>query len=116
MAKVLAVEDEPLVRAMVVETLENAGHTVLDAPDGEAALAIIRNAPDLALVVTDIRMPRMDGFALALAARQLRPDLGLVFMTGYSELAAPAGLAGVKTMRKPFDPDELISVVDEILD
>jgi CheY-like chemotaxis protein len=115
MAKILAVEDEALVRILIVETLNDEGHTVLEAPDGEAALAIVHATPDLDLIVTDVRMPKMDGFALAVRAHQLRPELGVLFMTGYSGTDVPPELPSVKVMQKPFDPDELIVAIDSML-
>ena len=115
MAKILAVEDEALVRILIVETLSDVGHTVLEAPDGEAALAIVKETPDLDLIVTDVRMPKMDGFALAVNAHHVRPDLGILFMTGYSGTEVPPELPSVKVMQKPFDPDELVVAIAAML-
>ncbi|MGA9795333.1 MAG: response regulator [Rhizomicrobium sp.] len=115
MAKILAVEDEALVRILIVETLNDVGHTVLEAPDGEAALAIVNQTPDLDLIVTDVRMPKMDGFSLAVRAHQLRPGLGVLFMTGYSGADAPPELPAVKVMQKPFDPEDLIVAINSML-
>ena len=115
MTKILAVEDEALVRLLVVEALETAGYEVLEAPDGEEALSILRNTPDIALIVSDVRMPRLNGYALALAARQMRPEIGLLLMTGYSEASRPAGLASVTVLNKPFDPDRLVDMVGKIV-
>jgi CheY-like chemotaxis protein len=115
MAKILAVEDEALVRILIVETLSDVGHTVLEAPDGEAALAIVKATPDLDLIVTDVRMPKMDGFALAVNAHKLRPDLSVLFMTGYSGTDVPPELPAVKVMQKPFDPDELVVAIEAML-
>jgi len=115
MAKILAVEDEPLVRMLVVETLSEAGHTVLEAPDGEVALAIVRETPDLDLIVTDVRMPKLDGFALAIATQQLRPKLGVLFMTGYMGTEVPAQLSRAKVMQKPFDPDIFVLTIGKML-
>lgn len=115
MAKILAVEDETLVRLLVVETLSDVGHTVLEAEDGEAALEIIRKTPDLDLIVTDVRMPKMDGFTLAMNSRLMRPDLRVLFMTGYSGTEVPPELPAVKVMQKPFDPDDLVKAIDVII-
>ncbi|MBV8976513.1 MAG: response regulator [Alphaproteobacteria bacterium] len=115
MAKILAVEDEYFVRSLVVETLADAGHSVLDAADGEEALAIVKDSPDIALIVTDVRMPRLDGFALARLARELRPGLAVLFMTGYTGASPPAELATAKMLNKPFAPEELVATVDAIL-
>jgi len=115
MPKILAVEDEELVRLLVVETLENAGYSVREAGDGEAALAILATEPDIGLIVTDIRMPRLDGYSLASAARRDRPQIALLFMTGYAGNAAPPDLAAVSMLRKPFDPDDLLAAVGRLL-
>jgi two-component system cell cycle sensor histidine kinase/response regulator CckA len=115
MAKVLAVEDEALVRLLLVEALEEAGHQVFEAPDGEAALGVIDRIPDLDAIVTDIRMPRLDGFGLAMAARRKRPDLPLVFMTGYSDAAVPDALKDIETLHKPFDPQRIVIAVEQAL-
>jgi CheY-like chemotaxis protein len=115
MTKILAVEDEALVRLLVVEALETAGYEVLEAPDGEAALSILRNTPDIALIVSDVRMPRLDGYALALAVRKVWPGIGFLLMTGYSEATRPAELASVKILNKPFDPDRLVEIVGKMV-
>ena len=115
MAKILTVEDEGLVRILIVETLLDAGHTVLEAPDGELALAIVKENPDIDLIVTDVRMAKLDGFALACAAKRLRPGLAVLFMTGYMGTDVPAELSFAKVMQKPFDPDDLVVAVNHML-
>jgi CheY-like chemotaxis protein len=115
MAKILAVEDESLVRILIVETLADAGHQVLEAADGESALAIIMETPDIDLVVTDVRMAKMDGFALAICAREVRPDLNVLFMTGYMGTDVPAKIENAKVLQKPFDPDDLLAAIDTML-
>ena len=116
MANILAVEDEALVRFLIVEALELAGHTVQAASDGEAALEIVRKFPQLDVLVSDVRMPKMDGFTLALRARETLPTLGVLFMTGYTEAALPKELAMARVMLKPFSPDELIAAIGTILE
>ena len=116
MAKILVVEDEAIVRLLVVETLQNCGHSVLEAADGQAALDLVQDYSDLELIVTDIRIPKMDGFALACSARQLRPALGLVFLTGYVRVQPPEELSPCVVICKPFDPDNLARQVTAILD
>jgi CheY-like chemotaxis protein len=114
MQKILAVEDEALVRMLVVETLEGAGYAVREAADGEAALGVIKDDPEIAVIVTDIRMPKMDGFGLASSARRLKPDVRLLFMTGFSGDAVPPELTSVNILRKPFDPNDLLLAVASI--
>jgi CheY-like chemotaxis protein len=115
MTKILAVEDEGLVRMLIVETLESEGYAVLEAPDGEAALSLVQSTPDLDLIVTDVRMPKMDGFQLAHAARRERPSLNLLFVTGYLGTEIPKEFSADKILQKPFDPDRLAAAVREIL-
>jgi CheY-like chemotaxis protein len=116
MAKILVVEDEAIVRLLVVDTLKNCGHTVLEAADGQTALELIRQCPDLDMLVSDIRLPKMDGFSLAGAARQLLPGLRLLFLTGYLRTVAPAELSPVVIVEKPFDSDNLANQVAAVLD
>ena len=115
MARILAVEDEALVRFLIVETLEVAGHTVQAAADGEAALEMVRNSPQFDVLLSDVRMPRMDGYTLALRAREVLPSLGLMFMTGYTEASLPRELSFARTMLKPFSPDDLVAAIDALL-
>ncbi|MDE2184409.1 MAG: response regulator [Alphaproteobacteria bacterium] len=115
MAKILAAEDEPLVRILIVEALTEAGHTVVEACDGEVALAIVKSTPDLDIVVSDVRMPKMDGFSLATAARAVRPLLKMFFITGYPGTTLPANLTDAKVMQKPFDPNELVARIEAIV-
>ena len=116
MAKILVAEDEAIVRLLIVETLRQCGHSVCEAADGQAALETIRDCPDLDMIVSDIRVPRLDGFALARSARQLRPDLGLLFLTGYVRAQPPEELSSAVILHKPFDPDNLARQVAAILD
>jgi len=115
MAKILAVEDEALVRMLIVETLVDAGHDVLEASDGDQALAIVQKTSDLDLIVTDVRMSKMDGFSLAQAAREVRPDLPVLFMTGYMGTDVPAKMPDAKVMQKPFDPEDLLAAISLML-
>jgi len=115
MAKILAVEDEALVRMLIVETLVEAGHDVLEASDGDQALAIVLETPDLDLIVTDVRMSKMDGFTLAQAAREARPGLSVLFMTGYMGTDVPAKMPDAKVMQKPFDPEDLLAAINLML-
>ena len=116
MAKILVAEDEAIVRLLVVETLRNYGHTVSEAADGQAALELIRDCPGLDLMVSDIRLPKLDGFSLARSARQLRPNLRLLFLTGYVRAQPPEDLSPVVIIRKPFDPENLVKQVAAMLD
>ena len=116
MAKILVVEDEAIVRLLVAETLRTCGHSVLEAGDGQAALDVIQECLDLDLLVSDIRLPKIDGFSVARRARQLRPGLQLLFLTGYVRAELPSELLPAIIIRKPFDPDNLARKVAGMLE
>jgi CheY-like chemotaxis protein len=84
MARVLIAEDEQPVRELLVRALALDGHDVEAAPDGAAALERLSTEGPFDLLLTDIRMPVMDGIALALAAARDNPDLAIILMTGYA--------------------------------
>ena len=117
MSQILVAEDEAMLRAIAVEMLEDAGYNVFQAGDGEEALALLRNNPGIEVLVSDIKMPRMDGYALAEAGLQLRPELKILLMTGYAQ-DPPAGLLRareVHTLHKPFNLERLCELVGEML-
>jgi|GEM_PF-631041 len=116
MAKILVAEDEAIIRLLVVETLRACGHTVLEAGDGQAALDVIKECAELDLIVSDIRLPKLDGFSLARSARQLRPDIELLFLTGYVRAQPPEELSPFVIIRKPFDSDNLARKVAGMLE
>ena len=116
MNQILVAEDEAMLRLIAVEMLEDAGFTVLQAGDGEEALALLKTNPQIRLLVSDIKMPRMDGYALVEAGRTLRPDLKVLLMTGYAEDPPPqvAALKDIRTLHKPFNLDRLCQLAGEL--
>jgi CheY-like chemotaxis protein len=113
---VLVVEDEPLLRMVVVEVLSDAGHAVLEAGDGIEALEILgKSAIDL--LITDIQMPRMNGYQLVEAAMERWPKMKILLVTGYARESVPPAVlsAGLQTLHKPFDVDGLPGVVSALL-
>lgn len=84
MARILIAEDERTVRELLARALTQDGHEVEAAPDGAAALEQLSARVPFDLLLTDIRMPIMDGIALSLAAAREHPDLVIVLMTGYA--------------------------------
>jgi CheY-like chemotaxis protein len=84
MARVLIAEDEQPVRDLLLRALAQDGHEVEGAPDGAAALEQLSASSAFDLLLSDIRMPIMDGIALALAAARDHPFLSIVLMTGYA--------------------------------
>ena len=86
----LLAEDEAMLRVIAVEMLEDAGFEVFEAADGVEALELLKAHPEISLLVSDIKMPRMDGYALAEAGLALRPELKILLMTGYAQEPPPA--------------------------
>jgi CheY-like chemotaxis protein len=118
-ATVLVVDDEPTVRMLIVDVLEDADHTVIEAENAAAALLVLRSAQIIDLVITDVGLPGgMNGRQLAEAAREARPDLKILFITGYAENAmmSPGQLApGMHVMMKPFSIDGLSRKVNALI-
>ncbi|TDF82445.1 response regulator [Pseudomonas sp. H9] len=113
-APLLVVEDDAIVRMLIIDVLETLGYAVVEAQDGAAALAILHN-PDqaLALMMTDIGLPDMNGQALAAKAREVRPLLPILFASGYAEnTQVPEGM---HLIGKPFSIDQLRDKVQSIL-
>ena len=107
---VLVVEDESAVRALVVDVLEELGYRALEAADGPSGLRLLQSNRRIDLLVTDIGLPGLNGRQLADAARERRPDLRVLFMTGYAENATIANGfldPGMSMITKPFAIDAL---------
>lgn len=116
---ILVVEDEERVRHMSVDALRSLGYTVVQASDGEQALAVLAIQPRVDLLFTDIVMPGMNGRQLADAAREQRPDLKVLFTTGYTRNAVVHNGVldpGVAFISKPFGVDQLALKVRQVLD
>jgi CheY-like chemotaxis protein len=115
---VLVVEDEPVVRGIIVEMLHDQGYRTREAPDGAAGLRILQLDKPVDLLLTDIGLPGMNGRQLADQARKLRPNLKILFMTGYAENAANAEgflQPGMDMITKPFDLGHLSQRVRDII-
>ncbi|MCM2256356.1 MAG: response regulator [Vicinamibacteria bacterium] len=117
---ILVVEDEPALRAVIQEVLEDHGYTVLVAADGLEALAVAEaGLPSLDLLLTDVVMPRLNGPDLFARLARSRPSLLCLFMSGYTGHAAlnnGAFPGGHGWLDKPFTPDGLLRKVREALD
>jgi PAS domain S-box-containing protein len=116
---ILVVEDEPAVRAFSVDALETLGYRVLEADGAAAALALLGAHPEIAMMFTDVIMPDVNGAKLAKQARQLRPDLKVLFTTGYTRNAVVHNGVldpDVDLLGKPFSVDQLAAKIREILD
>jgi len=117
---ILLVEDALRVRAVVREILEMNGYNVLEARHGVEALEISeRHQGPIHLMVTDVVMPQMSGRELAQRLQPLRPDMKVLYMSGYTDDAIVRhGVlgAGMAFLSKPFTPDALALKVSEVLD
>ncbi|HVL71401.1 MAG TPA: response regulator [Beijerinckiaceae bacterium] len=117
MARILLVDDEEPIRAFLKRGLEMDGHAVTTAVDGGDGLDRLGEG-EFDLLLTDIRMPIMDGIALALAAKRERPDLVVLLMTGYADQRERAkGLEAIvaDVLTKPFSLADLRGRVREVL-
>jgi CheY-like chemotaxis protein len=112
---ILLVEDEPLVRSLMVEVLESQGYNILQASNGAEAVRIAGSQPQepIDLLLTDIVMPLMGGTELATRFRILRPEAKIIYMSGY-----PKDLpeSGAEFIEKPTMPDILVRRVRSVLD
>ena len=112
---VMLVEDETLLRKITGDTLRDAGYRVLEAIDGVEALEELRKTDDVGLLITDIKMPRMDGYQLTRAALEIHPSLQVVLVSGYDPVPQQVLDAKVRIIPKPFDFDLLLILVRTIL-
>ena len=116
---ILVVEDQEMLRGVVRESLEGFGYRVLEASDGEAALALAgTHGQEIALVLTDVVMPRMSGVELAARLRDTKPHLRILFMSGYTQdMVARHGLlqSGTLLLEKPFTALALARKIQEAM-
>ena len=117
---VLVVDDEPTVRMLVREVLEELGYAAVEAADGPSGLVVLRSNARIDLLVTDVGLPGgMNGRQVADAARDLRPGLKVLFITGYADTAAVGdGVLepGMHLLTKPFAMDDLAGRVRGLIE
>ncbi|MDR9861896.1 MULTISPECIES: response regulator [Pseudomonas] len=113
-ATILVVEDDAIVRMLIVDVLEELDFKVLEADGSEQALEFLKNENQpIDLMMTDVGLPGMDGRELATEARALRFELPILFASGYAEsIDVPAGM---HIIGKPFSIDQLRDKVSEII-
>ena len=119
--RVMLVEDDPSVRATLAEQLQDAGFRVLAAADGAAALTLLMGGAEVAMLVTDLTMPGMDGVALIRAAQRMRPGLPAILLTGHAgagtALDAAEGLDGpVSLVQKPVSALQLADRIATVVE
>ena len=119
MARILIAEDDEAMRELVVRALDEDGHQLTATSDGVQALdALQRHDGGFDLLLADVKMPVMDGIALALAAGRDRPDMPIMLMTGYADQRERAhGLDALvhDVIAKPFSLEQIKSAVREAL-
>jgi CheY-like chemotaxis protein len=117
---VLVIDDEPTIRMLISEVLEEHGYAVVEASDGPSAMRILRSDVRIDLLITDVGLPNgMNGRQIADAARQGRPELKVLFITGYAENAVVGNGhldKGMQVIAKPFEIDALARKIREIVE
>lgn len=114
MHPLLVVEDDDIVRMLMVEVLEDLGYKVIEAADATSALVVLNDsATPLDLLMTDVGLPDMSGQDLAGKAREIRPLLPVLFASGYADsLSVPEGMHSIG---KPFSIDQLRDKVVQMI-
>ena len=115
---VLIVEDDPAVRVLVSAVLSELGYGFVEASDADSAVPILDSEQRIDLLISDVGLPGMNGRQLAEIGRQYRPDLKVLFITGYAEHAAVRGGfldSGMQMITKPFTFDLLTAKVREMI-
>lgn len=116
MARILIIDDEAVVREFLRDALTVAGHTVIEAEDGQDGVeAFRRDAVDL--VITDIMMPRKDGLTAIRELRNIRPDLNIIAIAAVGDpmLEQARDLGANMTFDKPFHMGEMLQAVEELV-
>lgn len=114
---ILLVEDEAVLRELAAENLLDAGYRVVEAGDGHAGLEALRSDPRIGVLLSDIKLPGMDGYALAEAAKALRPQLKVILMTGFAPTPLPPRLERLvyRVLQKPFEIEALPDMIADAL-
>ena len=110
---VLVVEDEPLIRLLVIDILSEAGFEVFEAQDPAEALTVLKSDEQIDVLLTDVRMRGcMDGFELAEVAKRRRPELRVIVTSGY--IARGDVPSGTNFLHKPFSASDLLKRVRQV--
>ena len=112
----LLVEDDPLLRMSLADVVTDMGHRVVEAATAAEALDFLNQDNAIEVLLTDVGLPVMDGRELAERARHVRPDLCIIFATGYSasRVPDPAVDSQSRCLRKPFGPKELKAALESL--
>ena len=119
MRRILVVDDEPSLRQVLTEVLADEGYAVQDAPDGRVALEMLALAPP-DLLITDVMMPRSDGWVLLASVREHTPALPVIVMSAVDRRKATrrdvSSTAHIVFLRKPFDIETLLAIVKRLIE
>jgi CheY-like chemotaxis protein len=110
---VLLVEDEAFLRELVMENLQDAGYAVFEAGDGNAGVDVLRSDVRIDVLLSDIKLPDIDGYEVARIGKKLRPELKVILMTGYAPSPLPPALQAqvYRVLQKPFSLNTLPDTV-----
>ncbi len=120
MASVLIIDDDDMVRTMLLRTVTRGGHEAFGARDGVEGVARFREHP-ADLVITDIFMPNQEGLATIMELRRVKPDLKIIAISGggarasLDVLPVAEALGAQRTLRKPFTPTDVMAAITEVL-
>jgi len=113
---VLIVEDEPLVRMLGADVLEDAGFEVVEAFNGDEALQVLDARPDIKVLFTDVNMPgSLDGLELARVVHERRPDIKLLIASGQVRLSEDQIPDQGRFLTKPYGPEAIVRHVRELM-
>ena len=111
----IVVDDDDGVRIIVEELLLDRGYDVVTAQGGAEALDQIQHEPRLSLLITDIRMPGIDGWELARRAREMRADIKVIYITGYPGEQPPDDVPRGPLLRKPWREGEFYRCIEQVI-
>jgi CheY-like chemotaxis protein len=112
---IIVVEDDDGVRSLTEDLLLDRGYDVITARNGAEGLDRIRREPSLLLVITDIRMPGINGWELARRATEIRPQTKVLYITGYVGEQAPTDAPQGPVLRKPWRAKEFYRCIEELI-
>ena len=115
---VLLVEDEAFLRELVMENLQDAGYSVFEASNGNDGVDVLRSEQHIDVLLSDIKLPDIDGYTVAQIGKRLRPELKVILMTGYAPSPLPDALQKLvyRVLQKPFPLNTLPKVVAAALE
>lgn len=116
--KVLIVDDDNAMAQMCAKLIRRRGHSAVIACSSQDALAIVRAAGDVDVVITDVQMPHMTGLQLVAGIRKIARDLPIILMTGYASVVSPsqaAALGATDYITKPFDAETLLGSLERAI-